>query len=33
MLTRLANRARLLAMTLGPVAIMALVLAAGRRWD
>jgi hypothetical protein len=33
MLTRLASRARLLAMTVGPVAIVALVLAAGRRWE
>lgn len=28
----LVARARLLAMTLGPMAVLALVLAAGRRW-
>ena len=33
MLQSLKNRARLLAMTLGPTAIVALVLAAGRRWE
>jgi len=32
MLNRIASRARLLAMTLGPLAAVALVLAAGRRW-
>ena len=32
MLHRLAGRARLLAMTLGPLAAVAFVLAAGRRW-
>ena len=32
MLQRIANRARLLAMTLGPVAVVAFAAAAGRRW-
>lgn len=32
MLQSLIVRARLLAMTLGPMAVLALVLAAGRRW-
>jgi hypothetical protein len=32
MLHRFANRARLLTMTVGPLVVVALVLAAGRRW-
>jgi hypothetical protein len=32
MLQRIADRARMLAMTVGPLVVIALVLAAGRRW-
>jgi hypothetical protein len=32
MLHRIADRARLLTMTVGPLALVALVLVAGRRW-
>jgi hypothetical protein len=32
MLQRFAARARLLTMTIGPLVVFALVLAAGRRW-
>jgi hypothetical protein len=32
MLQRFVARARLLTMTIGPLAVVALVLAAGRRW-
>ena len=32
MLHRIADRARMLAMTVGPLVVVALVLVAGRRW-
>jgi hypothetical protein len=32
MLHRISSRARMLAMTVGPLVAVALVLAAGRRW-
>lgn len=32
MMHRILSRARLVTMTLGPLAVVALVLAAGRRW-
>jgi hypothetical protein len=32
MIHRFISRARLISMTLGPLAVVALVLAAGRRW-
>jgi len=32
MFHRLADRARVLTMTIGPLIVIALVLAAGRRW-
>ena len=32
MLQNAVSRARLIVMTLGPMAVVALVLAAGRRW-